>query len=473
VQHNLGQNLLEAYENSTDLPFLEDWHGHFNHAILDRFEKRLIIGADYYGTYPLFYSEKDGAIIFSNDVKWVNEQVGFDLDLNAVAEHLILGAPIGGKTIYSSILRLPMFSYLMVDSGGKAKVCQLPRTDTNSYSNLPIPELSKTLSNRMRDAVTECLRSHPGEWSLDLSGSLDTRLILSCIPNNELSGIQFQSIFTAPLTSETDRDVIIAKLIAEKKGLTLSISQMPLVEADTIEAFLDEFTSPKTNQKVMTGIMGGELLNVAAIRFIPNEVSTLRDLASNTSGPINMNCSDIQKIRHWGEKQLAMLFTPDNLHLFQNPMDTLINHLSGYLKSFNCKTTYVYEYFMRSFICDIYCNSTLTWMCPYLFLDKVGAPFLDNRILQVTLTLPDGIIQGTPNYPIYHKIYNKLFTELNDVPTTSTLGMMKGVMGTAQMGRDRKSISHPQKQFFPEVLTLRGVLFTCLLKICLNNINSD
>jgi hypothetical protein len=81
---------------------------------------------------------------------------------------------------------------------------------------------------------------------LPLSGGTDTRLIFSLIPQKIRKTIQWQTNLSPFLSQHSDKDVIIAKMIANKYGLRHKIDKTPLEneKSHLKSAFFFECTRP-------------------------------------------------------------------------------------------------------------------------------------------------------------------------------------------------------------------------------------
>jgi hypothetical protein len=441
--------ILNAYLRDSGFSFIQGQSGEFCFVIHDGLTNSVYVGGDLFGVFPVFYTQEDEELFFSSDIPWIAERSSLTFDFNAIAEHLVFGAPIGGKTVFSGIGRLPMFSCLHIDGAGIIRLIALPDVGNVPNGNTH-EDVIQRLAATFRSAVTERVSGHVGIWELDLTGGLDTRLIFSCVPDSELDRIRFRSMYTPPLSKSDDRDVIIALAIAERAGLELSLSEMPLAGINDLPCLLDTLLGLDEGKRVMKGLMGGELLNGDALRFIPNEVMRLLNLVGDTaSREAIVERASEEGLLKWGQCQVDNLFPVGIASKCSNPVITLIDHVMNYPQGFSRTMTYAFELFVRSFMCDIYCRDTLTWACPYIFPTKVDSPFWDLRVVRLILTLPDGFLKGDSSYPIYRELFEHYFDSYNEIPTTSAFGLHKdGPLHLAAVGIDRKSIQKPN--FLPK-----------------------
>jgi len=94
-------------------------NGMFAFAIWDSKEERLLLARDRFGIKPLFYSDRNGRLIFASETKAIvqDESVNKDINFEAVHYYLTYLSVPSPLTIYKDIKRLPPASILICESG--------------------------------------------------------------------------------------------------------------------------------------------------------------------------------------------------------------------------------------------------------------------------------------------------------------------------------------------------------------------
>lgn len=211
--------LLHLYEeHGSDL--LHRLNGQFSFALYDRSRRRLLLARDPLGINPLFYTIKDGLLLFSSEIKALlaHPKVSREVDLTGLDQVLSFPGLVPPRTMFRGIQCLEAGHYLMADSSG---------TRIEEYWDLDYPEIGEPLEARAETCYVEELRERLAEAvrkrlqadvpvGFYLSGGLDSSLIGALIhraspeprhsfsitfPDDSLSEARFQRLMVQRLGS--------------------------------------------------------------------------------------------------------------------------------------------------------------------------------------------------------------------------------------------------------------------------------
>lgn len=134
---------------------------------------------------------------------------GASLDARAVAVQSLLGWQLGQRTLFEGVSKLAPGSIARL-AGQSVKI---RRASDAQPRELPLSEAVAGAAAILRTAMEKLLDDHP-DAVLQLSGGLDSRLLLSAIPPSRRRGLK-----TMTLGPEDDGDVRVARAIAQDCGL--------------------------------------------------------------------------------------------------------------------------------------------------------------------------------------------------------------------------------------------------------------
>ncbi len=99
------------------LDFAAQLNGMFAFALLDRRQRKLVLGRDHVGIKPLYYARVERGLVFGSEVKVVLESgwVPRRLDLDALGQYLAWEYSPGAATLLKDVRRLPPASLLEFD----------------------------------------------------------------------------------------------------------------------------------------------------------------------------------------------------------------------------------------------------------------------------------------------------------------------------------------------------------------------
>ncbi|MBO8159112.1 asparagine synthase (glutamine-hydrolyzing) [Thermosyntropha sp.] len=168
--------VLLAYMNWKE-KCLERFNGIYALAIWDMRNKTLFLARDRVGVKPLFYTFKNGCLIFASEIKalLVHPSVKAEIDREGLCEILALGpGRTPGHGVFRNIKELKPASYMIYSRQGIKEVSywQLPSLPVSA----DIEEVAFNIRNILSDAVEKQLNADVNICTL-LSGGLDSSII--------------------------------------------------------------------------------------------------------------------------------------------------------------------------------------------------------------------------------------------------------------------------------------------------------
>lgn len=212
---------LALYEEHGDL-LARHLFGTFAIVVHDLKTKRVLILTDRFNTYPVFYAQKNNALVFGSEMKigLLHPDVKKCLDWTAFAQSARMQCVLGERTFFEDVRFLPPASVLMCDArSGEIKV--QPYWSYNDISFRPdisfddaVVESGRLFRRAVRRMTSGAIR--PGVL---LSGGLDSRTILGCTERRPISSLSFGA--------KNSRDVQYAEKIAQMAGSDHVWSDLP------------------------------------------------------------------------------------------------------------------------------------------------------------------------------------------------------------------------------------------------------
>jgi asparagine synthase (glutamine-hydrolysing) len=192
---------FRGHSDTEVLPHLYEEHGEemFSHlrgmfavAILDRRERRLVLGRDRFGIKPLFYARGDGFLAFASEIAALRHVPAVDLapDAQAIADFAALLFVAAPQTIHRGIRALPPGELLdcrVADDGAvDAETRPFHTFSIAPNSDLSLEEATDQAERLVERAVGRQLESDVPLGSL-LSGGIDSSLV-SVFAQREVPG---------------------------------------------------------------------------------------------------------------------------------------------------------------------------------------------------------------------------------------------------------------------------------------------
>lgn len=170
---------------------LQKLNGQFAFAVWDSRRQRLFLARDRLGVRPLFYTLKNGSLVFGSELKAIlaSGRVPAEVDPLALDQIFTFWCPLSPRTILRDILELPPGHYLDFHNG---------KTELKPYWNLTFPDLAEQRNGAERRRSLEDYQEEFSDLLVDaakirlradvpvgayLSGGLDSSIISSIIRN--------------------------------------------------------------------------------------------------------------------------------------------------------------------------------------------------------------------------------------------------------------------------------------------------
>ena len=170
-----SETILHLYEER-GLDFVHDIEGDYAIAIWDDEESRLVLVRDRIGVKPLYYSFKNGRLIFASEIKSIlqHPSVTPEIDESSLYHYLTFLTTPAPNTLFKDIHKLPAGHMLILGRDGQLKVQQY-------WDALPPPkELQRTeeehraeILRLLRDSIRKRMMSDV-PFGVFLSGGVDS-----------------------------------------------------------------------------------------------------------------------------------------------------------------------------------------------------------------------------------------------------------------------------------------------------------
>lgn len=179
----LDSIFYQADDLDSSLKFIRRLDGEFVIYLLDKKGEKYFVINDFLGRLPVYISE-DRQLIITRDIYVLDKvSTGLLFDEESVYQYLRLGYPLGERTLFQDVRRLPAASFLSVINGKiqnlkyAIDLSEIEGTFTDSKPEESLYELFRTaLKNRL---------AKERKVVLSTSGGLDSRLIMAEVVKNK------------------------------------------------------------------------------------------------------------------------------------------------------------------------------------------------------------------------------------------------------------------------------------------------
>ncbi len=234
-------------------------------VIVDFSERKIFLISDPLGLRPLYYTLTDQGFFFSSEVKALLSVPGFSskLDLGAIANMFSLGHVVGDSTLFQDVSLVPPGSMVIfnMDRG---------EIEIKEYFSLVslFPEVGEKgkvdpleVAERFKEAVDRVVYGDE-EVGISLSGGLDSRGILACVPEDV-------SLYSYTLGIGGCSDARVAQDLALTKGAHhtfLEIGEEQLRDFEKIATALIYYSDGMYHPHESTERVALEYLKVAPFK---------------------------------------------------------------------------------------------------------------------------------------------------------------------------------------------------------------
>jgi asparagine synthase (glutamine-hydrolysing) len=195
--------------------WLTEVDGDFVLLIFDHATGDLVVANDVLGRLPVYYHQSDGLLIVSRELRYVAGLLApVQFDRMAIAQHLLMGYPLGDRTLLAGVRRLAPATCIRAtrrtSAVGVAVLHQF-NLDCKTTPARSVEESAGALVKRFSEAC-EARVSPDAPTVVSLSGGFDSRAIAACLHR---SGISFRAFTFLDHAGNAEADVPIAKRLAD------------------------------------------------------------------------------------------------------------------------------------------------------------------------------------------------------------------------------------------------------------------
>lgn len=355
-------------------------------CLYDKSSEQLYVANDFFGLYPVFYSQTENNFLFCNEYQPLifQETTLAEISIQQIIPYLEHGFTLRGTTFFGNIGLLSARQLLVVKNHDFTinEYADFTPIQYESYEkamealHTVLQKTVHKLTRRKNDFIT-------------LSGGLDTRIILGLTDETTRSQQTYQTFYLAPLNEENDKDVLIGKLLAKRFNLNHRVRSFEEITDDFKPAYFETIRTNQ-NQNVLTGLYGGELLSGILYDKVFNE---------NTSSFIN-------SLFDFSWKKYFRMFGKD----------------AALQKSIlsKSKRTFFFETLSSSFFSSVYSGSEGGWIHPWTVAQRYFSPYIDRDFLKVWFSIPETYLFDRKPL-LYFDFYTRYIPEFKTIPTNSML----------------------------------------------------
>lgn len=216
VGPHLSQSLLLDRYEARGVAFAEDLNGLFSVLLVDEERKRALLLNDRYGIERIYVHERGDTLFFASEAKALLSILP-ELrawDEHGVAQFLKFGSAIDGRTLFRGIRFLPGGSLWRFEAGRLRKDRYFDPGAWEGAQPLDEVTFERRFCEVFRERLPDYLASEGG-LGISVTGGLDTRMIMACLPDDNVKAICYTY---AGREGET-LDVRLGRTVAESCGL--------------------------------------------------------------------------------------------------------------------------------------------------------------------------------------------------------------------------------------------------------------
>lgn len=222
-------SIVKAFSKNTCNDDLKAWlltnDGDYIIYFIEKNHRDIYIVNDVFGRLPLYISKYNNQYIVSRYLKFINSvSKKNDFDKIAIAEYLLIGFPIGNRTLFKSISHVRPASFIRIEG----KSCNISTLhdfnfDERSGGKIKIDSAVTDLSELF---TTACLnRCQNVQINIvTLSGGLDSRLVASCLSK---TNVIFKTATIKYLNGRSSDEIDIAVRLAKIFQVDCDIVPVP------------------------------------------------------------------------------------------------------------------------------------------------------------------------------------------------------------------------------------------------------
>ena len=226
---------------STVREWVLETDGDYLILIRDKGQGKLFLFNDLLGRLPLYYFQNGGWCLISRDVTFCNvlsRQVTGDR--LGIAEYLLFGFPLGGRTLVENLSRLAPATMISIETSSPA-ITLTPlivfNFDDKAQDGKSIDRIAEELKELFIAACrSRGARGEEGPNIVALSGGLDSRAVALGL---RASGVDFEAASFMDEAGEREPDVTLAEQVAAKLGVNWKLFNLRKPELGDYRHMLD------------------------------------------------------------------------------------------------------------------------------------------------------------------------------------------------------------------------------------------
>ena len=178
-----GDWLVHLYEEEGD-QFFEKLNGLFSGLLIDKRQKKAVLFNDRYGIERIYYYEAEGNFYFASEAKALIRilPVLRSFDEEGVAQFLALGCTLNSRTLFRGIQLLPSASAWSFEGGRCSKRKYFAPQKWEAQSALSVESYESEFQETFRRVLPRYAEAE-AKIGVSLTGGLDTRMIMACLPS--------------------------------------------------------------------------------------------------------------------------------------------------------------------------------------------------------------------------------------------------------------------------------------------------
>ena len=182
LEKNKGDWLVHLYEEEGD-QFFEKLNGLFSGLLIDKRQKKAFLFNDRYGLERIYFCETKDATYFASEAKALlrilPELRAFDEE--GVAQFLTYGCTLEWRTLFRGVQLLPGGSVWSFEGANCHKRKYFLPENWEAQSPLSVESFESEFQETFKRILPRYTEAE-GEVGISLTGGLDTRMIMACLP---------------------------------------------------------------------------------------------------------------------------------------------------------------------------------------------------------------------------------------------------------------------------------------------------
>lgn len=233
--------------------------GHFVFLSWDCRAKELVLANDTFGLHPVFLYEDDQRLLCCSEFQPLTCYERFDsnLDHEAIAEFFTVGKVLNDKTFYRNVKGLEPGTRLSMTEG-RISTARYVSWDVEVDRGKPLAYFVERIGESFRRGI-EARAGDPNVVECTLTGGFDTRFMLASMSEEARQSLSFVTKQSPFLTADTDKDIILARRLAEHLHLRHT-TDLGVRAGEHGPALYDANRQKPAEKESLGGYLGSELL---------------------------------------------------------------------------------------------------------------------------------------------------------------------------------------------------------------------